>query len=300
MKASWVLAPELQASTGVIYITSFPGLDATVDEVMRFLQSKTSAAASADRLVEALRSKFVRASISGTISDEDEAAFARLRARAKEERYDDLATSSAYAYDRKFLFKVLCLGNSQLAQIAQCKGPNCQVNTACSGTTTGLSIASDWIRTGRCERVVVIAGDSASSDTLLPFIGNGFVALGAACTKASVEEGARPFDEARSGMIVGSGGVGIVLESPADVDARLGKNAGVYARLVHSQFANSAYHGAAMNSEHIASELERFLASIEDLHGITKEEIAEVRGYARSDEAERRYQARCCLPLSRF
>mmetsp|Transcript_20173 Transcript_20173/g.42039 ORF Transcript_20173/g.42039 Transcript_20173/m.42039 type:complete len:1034 (+) Transcript_20173:173-3274(+) len=275
VKASWVLAPELQASTGVIYITSFPGLDATVDEVMRFLQSKTSAAASADRLVEALRSKFVRASISGTISDEDEAAFARLRARAKEERYDDLATSSAYAYDRKFLFKVLCLGNSQLAQIAQCKGPNCQVNTACSGTTTGLSIASDWIRTGRCERVVVIAGDSASSDTLLPFIGNGFVALGAACTKSSVEEGARPFDEARSGMIVGSGGVGIVLESPAAVDARLGKNAGVYARLVHSQFANSAYHGAAMNSEHIASELERFLASVEDLHGITKEEIAE-------------------------
>ena len=37
-KASWVVAPELQASTGVIYITSFPGLDATVDEVMRFLQ----------------------------------------------------------------------------------------------------------------------------------------------------------------------------------------------------------------------------------------------------------------------
>ena len=199
-----------------------------------------------------------------------QAAFARLRARAKEEKYDDVRDSSAYKYDRKFLFKVLCLGNSQLAQISQCKGPNCQVNTACSGTTTGLSIASDWIRSGRCDRVVVIAGDSASSDTLLPFIGNGFVALGAACTKPTVEEGAKPFDKSRSGMIVGAGGVGIVLESPASAASR----PQIYSRLVHSQFANSAYHGAAMNSEHIASELKRFLARVEELHGITKEEIA--------------------------
>ena len=76
-------------------------------------------------------------------------------------------------------------------------------------------------------------------------------------------------------MIVGAGGVGIVLEAPGSAATRLG-NERVYARLVHSQFANSAYHGAAMNSDHIASELERFLAAVEDLHGITKEEIAEV------------------------
>lgn len=170
-------------------------------------------------------------------------------------------------YDRKFLFKVLCLGNSQLAQVAKCQGPNSQINTACSGTTTGLAIASDWITLGRCERVVVVAGDSASSDTLLPFIGNGFVALGAACTKGTVAEGSMPFDKRRSGMIVGSGGVGLVLERAASAEAPL-------AKLLHSQFTNSAYHGAAMCKNHIASELRRFLADVKSKYGIDKEEIA--------------------------
>jgi hypothetical protein len=31
---------------------------------------------------------------------------------------------------------------------------------------------------GRAERMVVIAGDSAASDTLMPWLGNGFHILG--------------------------------------------------------------------------------------------------------------------------
>ena len=41
-------------------------------------------------------------------------------------------------------------------------------------------MAEDMLKTGRCERVVVISGDKASSPTLLPWLGNGFRALGAA------------------------------------------------------------------------------------------------------------------------
>ena len=36
------------------------------------------------------------------------------------------------------------------------------------------------IQVGRAERMVVIAGDNASSDNLMPWLGNGFRALGAA------------------------------------------------------------------------------------------------------------------------
>jgi hypothetical protein len=43
--------------------------------------------------------------------------------------------------------------------------------------------SQDMILSGRAARVVVVAGDVASSDTLLPWLGNGFRALGAACTK---------------------------------------------------------------------------------------------------------------------
>ena len=218
-RGKWELEEKYRESTGVIYITSFPGLDATVEEVMRFLQSKTVAAASAERLVEALRAKFLRTSVTRELSDEDESGFARLLQRSREEREDSVVEDSAYEYDRKFLFKVLCLGNSQLAQIAKCMGPNCQINTACSGTSTGMAIASDWIAAGRCERVVVVAGDSASSETLLPFIGNGFVALGAACTKGDVKEAAKPFDKKRSGMILGAGG---------GEECEEGRSAGIY------------------------------------------------------------------------
>jgi 3-oxoacyl-(acyl-carrier-protein) synthase len=61
------------------------------------------------------------------------------------------------------------------------------------------------IQVGRAERMIVIAGDNASSDNLMPWLGNGFRALGAATISASVELAALPFDRRRSGMILGSG-----------------------------------------------------------------------------------------------
>ena len=61
--------------------------------------------------------------------------------------------------------------------------------------------------------MIVIAGDSASSDTLMPWLGNGFRVLGAACTKPHPSGACMPFNANRSGMILGSGGIGMILES---------------------------------------------------------------------------------------
>jgi 3-hydroxy-3-methylglutaryl CoA synthase len=51
-----------------------------------------------------------------------------------------------------------------------------------TGATQAVAVAYDMIQVGRAERVVIIAGDSASSDTLMPWLGNGFRILGAATT----------------------------------------------------------------------------------------------------------------------
>ena len=91
-----------------------------------------------------------------------------------------------YEFDRKFLFRVLVLGNAQLAQIVKAKGPNMQTNAACAGATQAIALAYDMIQVGRAERVIVIAGDNASSDTLMPWLGNGFRALGAATIQSDV------------------------------------------------------------------------------------------------------------------
>ena len=48
-----------------------------------------------------------------------------------------------YEFDRKFLFRVLVLGNAQLAQIIKARGPNMQTNAACAGQTLFLHSLSN-------------------------------------------------------------------------------------------------------------------------------------------------------------
>jgi 3-oxoacyl-(acyl-carrier-protein) synthase len=272
--SEWKLSEQYRDSTGVVYASSFPAMDAAVGEVMRFLQSQKNDASSM-RLVSALRSRLLSLTAEKQLSDEDEAAFARLLSRSQELEPDESATS--YEFDRKFLFRVLVLGNAQLAQLAGCRGPNTQTNAACAGTTQAIAMAQDMLISGRAERVVVVAGDNASGSTLLPWLGSGFRALGAACTKGNVEDAAMPFDKRRSGMLLGAGGIGLVLETEMSSIERQKLSKLPFqakARLLHTQYSNSAYHGAALDRKHIASELERFLTDIELVHGISKAEIA--------------------------
>jgi 3-oxoacyl-(acyl-carrier-protein) synthase len=274
--ADWKLPEQYRDSTGVVYASSFPAMDAAVGEVMRFLQSKTVGAADTTRLVSALRSRLLRASPDRELSDDDEAAFARLVARAKET--DGVGEEiKPYEFDRKFLFKVLVLGNAQLAQVAGCRGPNTQTNAACAGTTQAIAMAQDMLISGRAQRVVVVAGDNASGETLLPWLGSGFRALGAASIESAVEDAALPFDKRRSGLLLGAGGIGMVLETEISTIERQRLSPypfEVKARLLATQYSNSAFHGAALDRQHIGSELKRFLTDIELVHGISKAEIA--------------------------
>ena len=79
---------------------------------MRFLQSRTVGAASTMRLISALRDRMIKTSPDGELSGEDEAAFARLVAHSETNGKED----DVYEFDRKFLFRVLVLGNAQLIQ----------------------------------------------------------------------------------------------------------------------------------------------------------------------------------------
>ena len=269
----WEVFEEFRDTTGVVYASSFPAMDAAVGEVMKFLKSKSIGSASSRSLLITLRNRFIRTSTDGTLSDDDEIAFSRLLASTE---CVEEPNENKYIFDRKFLFRVLVLGNAQLAQLAKCRGPNTQTNAACAGTTQAIAMAQDMLISGRADRVVVVAGDNASGDTLLPWLGSGFRALGAATTQAMVESAAVPFDKRRSGMILGAGGIGMVLETEASAALRTiaSVNCSIKARLVATQYSNSAFHGAALDRKHIASELKRFLAEIEFVHGISKSDVA--------------------------
>ncbi|KAJ1433611.1 hypothetical protein B484DRAFT_11643 [Ochromonadaceae sp. CCMP2298] len=144
------------------------------------------------------------------------------------------------------------------------------------------------IQVGRAERVIVIAGDSASSDNLMPWLGNGFRILGAATICPDAQQAAKPFNQCRDGMILGSGGIGMILESedgarrrhllsmalPPVPDKPVPADSPFRCRLLGTLVSNSAFHGAAMDRKHIAEEMERFVVSVEKEQGISREEIA--------------------------
>jgi len=183
------------------------------------------------------------------------------------------AGSLGYEFNRKLLFKLLVMANSQLAEIVQAKGPNLHINAACAGTSAALALAHDWIRTGRAKRVVVISADNPSSEHLLPWVGIGFLALGAACTKAKVEEAALPFDKRRSGMLLGAGAVGLVLEADTTaVIAHPGRPP--LSTILGVRHANSAYHASAIGVAHASELLDELLRDVECVHGVRRHELA--------------------------
>ncbi len=175
-------------------------------------------------------------------------------------------------FDRRFLFQILSMGHSQFAQYIGARGPNTQVNAACASTTQALIIASDWLRTGRAERVVVLGADDVTNDTMLEWIGAGFLASGAATTRDDVSRAALPFDRRRHGMILGMGAVGFVLEREELASAR---GIDPIARLIAGRFGNSAFHGTRLLPEHIAEEMVALVTEASRRTGRTPAELAQ-------------------------
>ncbi len=163
------------------------------------------------------------------------------------------------------------MGHSQFAEMIGARGPNTQVNAACASTTQAVSLAEDWIRAGRCRRVVVISADDASGDSLQPWITSGFLASGAAATDEQVEDAATPFDRRRHGMIVGMGAAALVIESAAAARER---GLQPICEVLGAVTVNSAFHGTRLDVEHIGAAMEAVVQQAES-RGIDRSAIAD-------------------------
>ena len=174
-------------------------------------------------------------------------------------------------FDRRFLFRVLAMAHSQFAQFIGARGPAAIVNAACASTTQALQVAEDMIRAGRCRRVIVVGADDVTNETLLDYIGSGFLGAGAAADGDKVEEVALPFDARRNGLVLGMGGVGLVLERQEDAVAR-----GVQpiTEMLGSHFVNSAFHGTRLDPSHIAREVGKLVDKSCAKAGVTREQFA--------------------------
>ncbi len=253
----WMLPEELRDGTGIVFASAFPGLGSFADELERYFVH-------AGRLHEIDSLVAVRARVI-----DGDAAAADLDSRIRELR--SALEAEPYVFDRRFLFRVLSMGHSQFAEIIGARGPNTQVNAACASATQAIGVAEDWIKTGRCRRVLVISADDISHDHLLEWMGSGFLATGAAATDERVEDAALPFDNRRHGMLIGMGAAAFVLES---AEACRERGIAPLCEVLATVMANSAFHGTRLDIDHIAQVMEGLVAAAEKEHGIRRADIA--------------------------
>jgi len=245
MPDRWLLPKALRDETGVIFASAFPGGDRFADEFSRYYTYQNRL----DQLNTLLDLR--------RFSDDTD-TLREIDRRVADLR-DDL-TREPYEFDRRFLFRILSMGHSQFAEYIGARGPNTQVNAACASTTQAITLAEDWIRTGRCRRVVVIGADDVTGDNMMEWVGAGFLATGAAATDDRVEEAALPFDRRRHGTLMGMGACALVLESEDAVRER-GMRGVV--ELLATETNNSAFHGTRLDVNHIAQIMNNLVTTAE-------------------------------------
>ncbi len=257
----WRLPDELRDETGVIFASAFPGMDAFSEQLDDYYIERGHR----EQLegLESLREWLThQGNGSGGAIDEVDRRIAELKG---------LVGETEYHFDRRFLFRVLSMGHSQFAEEIGARGPNTQINGACASTTQAVALAEDWIRGGRCKRVIIVSADNVTSDHLMEWVGSGFLASGAAATDENPEDAATPFDRRRHGMIPGMGAAALVVETATTVRDR---GLQPIAEVLGSVTANSAFHGTRLDIDHIATVMEDMVAKAEVRHGVSRSQMA--------------------------
>ena len=256
----WGLPDALRDDTGVIFASAFPGYDSFADEMSRYYTDHSRREQLS--LLETLRARVPDNNGHSSLEPEIDRRVEELR---------DAIEKTPYVFDRRFLFRTLSMGHSQFAEFIGARGPNTAINAACASTTQAVSLAEDWIRAGRCRRVIVISADDVTSDHMLEWIGAGFLASGAAATDEDVEEAAIPFDRRRHGLVIGMGAAALVVES---ADAMRERGIQPICEVLSSITANSAFHGTRLDVQHIGQMMEDVVSKAEARHGIRRQDIA--------------------------
>ena len=256
----WALPEALRDDTGVIFASAFPGYDSFADEMSRYYADLSRR----EQLntLENLQARLAESNGHPVLAQEIARRIDELRAAIEKE---------PYVFDRRFLFRTLAMGHSQFAEFIGARGPNTAINAACASTTQAVALAEDWIRAGRCRRVIVVSADDVTSDHLMEWMGAGFLASGAAATDEVVAEAAIPFDRRRHGLLVGMGAAAMVVESG---DAARERGLQPICEVLGSVTANSAFHGTRLDVQHIGQVMEDLIARAEAESGIQRAEIA--------------------------
>ena len=262
----WALPQEMQNETGVIFANGFPMLDPVINEVSRHLSYKLGNKLKNEifEFYEAVLEKISDRESKKILADWYALNFSRLCDRPTE--------SEIYTFNHHLMNQISSQANNRFAQLINARGPNFQINAACSSTTTALTLAEEMIASGRVKRMIVIGADDPSTKSTLPYIGAGFLSTGACTQEADLYEAAIPFDKRRNGMIMSSGAIGIILETESECQRR-----GVVpvCELMGSHCFNTAAHPSQLDVPRYAEELEVFMSKMEKMHHIDRHHLTD-------------------------
>jgi len=251
----FTLPEEMQDTTGVILTSLFPGFETLIDQMNNYYYNKFYVRPYKEleniyyHLMEGVQDTDIKSQITDW--------FFKIKERRK--KY------GTYKFDRNILYDLVPLGSAHFAQLIKARGPNIHMSGACASTTQAVGVAQDWIRTGRCDRVIIIGGEAATSQVQSPWIASGFLALGAATVKNVVSEAAKPFDANRNGTILGSGAVSLVVEREDRIRERGLRG---QAEVLGTYIGNSAFHATKIDVPHLGAQMKRFVKSVEKRHDL--------------------------------
>ena len=131
--------------------------------------------------------------------------------------------------------------NFNLAAHYRISGAVCGFASACASSSHALGFAMDEIRLGRQERMLVVAGEDATAESILAFS-----SLRALSNNPDPGTASRPFDRRRDGFVGTGGAAAIVVEDRAVAQRR---GAHVYAELAGWGQAGDGHSVAASHPE---------------------------------------------------
>ncbi|MBR4508340.1 MAG: SDR family NAD(P)-dependent oxidoreductase [Elusimicrobiaceae bacterium] len=200
------LPENMKQDTGIIFASSLPTASAWVYEVSTkvadILKGKTK------KEVRTFYDSFIN-----KISDET------LRTQIQtwyEENFAKYEMHTSRTFTQDFLTKALPLAHTQFASLVGVTGPALHISGSGTCVEEAISIAKDWLKLGKVNRVIVIAADAPSGETLQDFLNAGFLTQG------------------QNKVVLGAGASALMLERSQDV---LKRNKKPLAKIVFSDFA---------------------------------------------------------------
>ena len=120
-------------------------------------------------------------------------------------------------------------------------GPRLSHSAACASGLVEILAASRSIRAGQCD--IALAG---SAEVFTPIMAAGFAAMRVLADHDDPRQACRPFDAARSGMVMGEGAAMFVLER---LSHALDRGAPIYAEVMAGRMGGEAHHLSNLDVE---------------------------------------------------